>query len=354
MHTQHSESTGNYAHIIRWHRYKDIETPYGLLHIDGSFNEFQELEYPCQMRGRCHGVVHDCKGLILFTTDNKSHILWNPAIRMSMTLPRPRIVVPVQAISKYCIYGFGFDHTSNDYKVLRMVNDYNTLSPLQAELYRLRTGTWETFTGADDFGKYYIYQNTHAFLNGASHWLVFHEASGSRKRMVVLFDMCDEQLRVMKLPDHLSLSLGADSVLGVSGGLLSLMVQNGEENVDLSCNIWLMKEYGVAESWTKQFTINLKRWRFGAIFCFRNNEKILVWNRKHGRESVVYDPKTQIFNNIKNEGFFIGKNTFVESLVLLDKVNPMQTCQICLSKGQWCDSKERKKEEDMHVREKAK
>jgi hypothetical protein len=112
MHTQHSESTGNYAHVFRWVRFEDRVTPYQYLQIDGSFNEFQELEYPCRMRGRDRGFISDCKGLILFTTvikdgldDNRFELLtlWNPAIRMSTTLSRPRIVVPLR---KYCAYGF--------------------------------------------------------------------------------------------------------------------------------------------------------------------------------------------------------------------------------------------------------
>jgi len=86
---------------------------------------------------------------------------------------------------------------------------------------------WETFTGADDF-QYRISTITQAFVNGANHWVGYHKrelmASGYRKRAVVLFDMCDEELRVMKLPHHLTgLGFGDDVVLGVSGGLLSLM-----------------------------------------------------------------------------------------------------------------------------------
>jgi F-box interacting protein len=347
MHTQHSESTGNYTHIL--HCSRDYETPYKLLHIDGSFNEFQQLGYPCQIRDRYYKVL-DCKGLILFTTDNESHILWNPVIKMSLTLPQPRIAA---AENKYCVHGFGFDHTSNDYKVLRMVQDIYSLFPvLQVEIYRLHTGAWETFTGADDF-LYRIAPNTQAFVNGASHWLGYlkreHMLSDvSPKRVVLLFDMCDEQFRVMELPDNISLGW-VKALLGVSGGLLSLMEYNdGRQDVNMSCSIWLMKEYSVAESWTKQFTIDLKGWRFGEIFCFRNNEKILAWNRKNGRESVLYDPKTHRFINIggglgiEAKDYLLSKNTFVESLVLLDKVNSTQTCQICLWKGKWCDSKKRR------------
>jgi hypothetical protein len=143
--------------------------------------------------------------------------------------------------------------------------------------------------------------------------------------------MFDEEFRVMKLPDHLSLGWGRSINLGVSGGLLSLMENNKPHGVNLSYSIWLMKEYGVVESWTKQFTIDLEGWRGGRIFLFRNNEKVLAWNRKNERESeesVLYDPKTQRFikvGGIKGKGYLLGKNTFVDSLVLLDKLNHIQT-----------------------------
>ena len=83
-----------------------------------------KLEHPCQIGFRGY-IVLDCKGLILFKTtrhrrhDFESLILWNPAIRTSITLPPPCIDAP--SCAKFCVYGFGFDHTINDYKVLRMM-----------------------------------------------------------------------------------------------------------------------------------------------------------------------------------------------------------------------------------------
>jgi len=184
-------------------------------------------------------------------------------------------------VPKYCIHGFGFDQTSNDYKVQRMFyNNYASSRPTQAELYRLRTGAWETLMVAEDSFQYYFSTKMQAFVNGASHWVVWPMAPVSRKRAVLLFDMFDEEFRVMKLPDHLSLGWGRSINLGVSGGLLSLMENNKPHGVNLSYSIWLMKEYGVVESWTKQFTIDLEGWRGGRIFLFRNNEKVLAWSRK--------------------------------------------------------------------------
>jgi hypothetical protein len=80
--------------------------------------------------------------------------------------------------------------------------------PPPAQLYRLRTGAWETFRIADDF-QYAIADSDsdlQALLNGASHWIGYHssimesEYPDELGMVIVLFDMCDEELRVMKLP----------------------------------------------------------------------------------------------------------------------------------------------------------
>jgi F-box interacting protein len=339
-HTQYSESTDNYAHLLHWQIVRDGVRQYQVHRIDGSFNEFQNLEYPYKIRGREYSSVLECKGLILFTTtmikdeiDDHAHgfeplILWNPAIRMSITLPRPCIDVPAGSLR---VHGFGFDHKSNDYKVVRIVYErYSDCSP-KVEQYKLRSGVWETVRIADDF-KYIIYSHTQAFVNEAIHWFGNHKRDWTSSRpefVIVLFHMCDEEFQVMKFPDRLISSLKKNSAdIGVYGGLLSLMEYNEQENVDFSCNIWLMKEYGVAESWTKQFTIDLKGEHIGPMFSFRNNEKIL-WGRLE--KLVLYDPKTHKFINLgtKAEGFLFAKNTFVESLVLLNEVNaiPIRSVQ---------------------------
>jgi hypothetical protein len=59
----------------------------------------------------------------------------------------------------------------------------------------------------DDFQYYSIATEQQALVNGAIHWFGNHEramVSASPDLVVVLFHMCDEELRVMKLPAHLS------------------------------------------------------------------------------------------------------------------------------------------------------
>jgi hypothetical protein len=132
MHTHHSESTHNHTqHLLHWYKYKEdgvMQKEYQLFHINDSFSEFQKIEYPRQIRGGGYRDVLDCKGLILFAplvrkNRLESLVLWNPAIRMSMTLSQPpyKFDGTDSTHRKSLTYGFGFDHTSNDYKVLRMV-----------------------------------------------------------------------------------------------------------------------------------------------------------------------------------------------------------------------------------------
>jgi F-box interacting protein len=342
---EHSESTDNYVHLLHSSTY-NRGTQIQLQHCDGSFREIQKLELPCQI-GFIDYEVLDCKGLILFKTTSvrrhylESLILWNPAIRISITLPPPCIDAP--SCGKYCVYGFGFDHTTNDYKVMRMVLGRLEFFPFEAQLYKLSTGAWETIRGVDNF-QYVADDDTQALVNGASHWLGYHKSNymaieyEDREYVIVSFHMCHEEFRVMILPDHLSSRAHSDFVLRVSGGLLCLIEK---QDGYLGMNIWLMKEYGVVESWTKQFTTVLKGFRFGEVFGFSNNEKILGEKKK---KPALYNPKTQRSVNLRTKvkGSYFAKNSFVESLVLLNEVNSSQMCQNCLSRGRWCDSKKRK------------
>jgi hypothetical protein len=203
------------------------------------------------------------------------------------------------------------------------------------ELYKLRTGVWEMVKVAGDF-KYTIYGYSQALVNGALvngaiHWLGNHEREWPNpcvEFVIVLFHICDEEFQVMKFPDRLISCLKENyAKIVVYGGLLSLMEYDHQQYIGFSCNIWLMKEYGVVESWTKQFIIDLNGQHIGAIFSFTINGKIL-W--KGQEKLVLYDPKTNKFTNLGTEapeGFIFAKNTFVESLVLLDKVNAIQSMQ---------------------------
>jgi F-box interacting protein len=107
-------------------------------------------------------------------------ILWNPAARLTMTLPTPCIDIP---ILNYSTHGFGFDDKSNDYKVLRMVYGYNGRT--MAELFKLRTMLYLKAEAEDT-------RPSQAFVNGATHWVGSH-SNFEKELVVLLFHMSDEE-----------------------------------------------------------------------------------------------------------------------------------------------------------------
>ncbi|GAV60597.1 hypothetical protein CFOL_v3_04127, partial [Cephalotus follicularis] len=78
-------------------------------------------------------------------------------------------------------------------------------------------------------------------------------------KYVLAFDMVDEFGKLSMPPFDLSSKYGCDFV-GVLNGNLAVVSSTYVEWINrkgtkISVDIWVMKEYGVQESWTKQFTI---------------------------------------------------------------------------------------------------
>ena len=85
-----------------------------------------------------------------------------------------------------------------------------------------------------------------AFANGALHWIGLRN---DNKRFVLVFDLGDEVFRQILLPELPSYTgrmvWTRVSVYGNSIAGFQRTVGSGQ------INIWVMKEYGVASSWTK-------------------------------------------------------------------------------------------------------
>ena len=111
----------------------------------------------------------------------------------------------------------------------------------------------------------------------------------------------------------------------VTGGSVSLICDDTHKNtVNKCCSIWVMKEYGVVDSWTKQFTINLNGGKIIRVLGLQGNGNILVeaeLTRGWGLSS--YDPKSQQVKNLGICGrpYYFHVDNYVENLVLLNKPN---------------------------------
>ncbi|KAF5175056.1 hypothetical protein FRX31_035357 [Thalictrum thalictroides] len=100
--------------------------------------------------------------------------------------------------------------------------------------------------------------------------------------------MKDEIFKVIPSPNDVSFDKyghpDEDTRIGELGGLLCVFFMPEGENVQ----IWVMEEYGEANSWTKKF--------------ITHEEEILLQNRKNGSKLILYNPKTSSVRN-KEFGF---------------------------------------------------
>lgn len=184
--------------------------------------------------------------------------------------------------------GFGFDHSRNDYKVVRVLRQ-SSENGNKIEVYTLGSTTWrETETNVE----YLITTSLcNVLLNGAIHWIA-HKSYTSFSVVILAFHVASEEFSIFELPLILN-----RNVLGfrLLGGRLCVTVGAifGERE------IWVMKDYGDDGSWEKE---NINEYSHGAhqVIELRNGELLLLHD---DLEIGYYHPQERRFNRIEVHNF---------------------------------------------------
>ncbi|KAH6786985.1 hypothetical protein C2S52_006537 [Perilla frutescens var. hirtella] len=132
-------------------------------------------------------------------------------------------------------------------------------------------------------------------LNGIVHWLGYEPIDDDVCRGLILaFEIGNEVFGEVMLPDLLARKAVMSLHLFTIGGSLAV-VRRGASDVDEGCDVWIMKEYGVKESWTKLYMIDLDQ-GFERVVSFRNGEVLLAC--EEGLDLVAYNLETRQSNNL--------------------------------------------------------
>lgn len=101
----------------------------------------------------------------------------------------------------------------------------------------------------------------HAFVNGTLHWLAVRRTNDASNYFILTFDVGSESCSGMMTPVIFvfELSMSVKLQLSVSGDGKSIALFSGyyedDSNAVHLLDIWVMKEYGMHESWTKLTTL---------------------------------------------------------------------------------------------------
>ncbi|KAM1166125.1 hypothetical protein ACFX2G_025897 [Malus domestica] len=328
---QNKTSNNTPSILLRHCPLKDPTVEQYSLHLDNdSFLEHSKPQLPVQSFNECFRVVGSCNGLLLlsddYLTETNSFILWNPSIRKFVSLAKPH----APTSSCYSICGFGFDSKKNDYKVVKLVylrqDDQGQACP-EIGLYSLNSGSWKTITATSP--NYVIAQTfwSQVFVHGAVHWIASRRKENGLRNVILSLDVSDETFKEIELPEDLARVLPT-KYMAISAAGKSIAVKHYDQNIH---SIWIMREYGVVDSWTKKFSIDthvIPNFRVVQIMGCRKNGEFLLEMYDHGRktgELVSHDP-----SNNRNE--FLGIHTdpgyscieyYTESLALLDRASDL-------------------------------
>ncbi|KAL3532457.1 hypothetical protein ACH5RR_005978 [Cinchona calisaya] len=193
-----------------------------------------------------------CNGLLFLSNtleDNTStSIIWNPLTREQQIIhftpvqhPNGRFYVQIEA-------WFGFDSETNDYKVIRVAlfcTNYENDDSFQSEVkvYSLKNKMWRDISSCPYFIRHLKVGGM--FVGDALHWIAGTSPRLGTDNLIAAFDLRTEEWRLVPRP---TFKVGNFFMnLAVLGESLCVFSNYFSDFVD----IWVMKEYGVEESWTK-------------------------------------------------------------------------------------------------------
>ncbi|XP_021743843.1 F-box protein CPR30-like [Chenopodium quinoa] len=239
---------------------------------------------------KCYGsyfykIVGCCNGVICLTCNSSatSYIiyLWNPSIRKYIHVPDPNVMYKTHGRFNNVCLGFGFNELANDYKIIRVVYihriDLFEEVPVLVEVYSVSARSWRYIENSSPNHLLQMQQCTQCFFKGAIHWMGYNRLNRGLSA-IVTFDVVDESFGEVKLPASLE---GSNSsfrglINRVCWDMLALIQVNSG-----CCQIWVMKKYGVADSWTKMFTYAHPTLRpIMPAISIRKNKDILMLTTK--------------------------------------------------------------------------
>ncbi|CAN0897024.1 F-box protein CPR1 [Linum grandiflorum] len=196
-----------------------------------------------------------CNGLLCVGYKSDMALIYTVATHKSFITPS---IVPEKLKMKYydyamsvlydCGYGFGYDSVSGEYKVVRVFHtkcDDNSYLETQVVQFGVRS-----FSFKDVEIPYVLYQKIGAFLGGAVHWVAGKFDDLASPKVILRFELGFGEYKEIPQPEY-ARGGGLSLRVGELGNCLCVLDNCDDKFVD----VWMMKEYGVKESWMKFFSV---------------------------------------------------------------------------------------------------
>ncbi|XVF87849.1 hypothetical protein PTKIN_Ptkin18bG0154100 [Pterospermum kingtungense] len=203
-----------------------------------SLAAFSKLDYPLMSYNHRIQILGSCNGLLCIRNIVEDMAIWNPFTRKHQVLP---------SVSSCNVdfYGFGHDRLTDDYKVVK-INQFGKTGS-EVKVFSLKRNRWRKIQ--DIPCQFSFPEANGVFAGGALHWVLTRKVQRPVENVIVALDLVAENYREVPQPEYKDKGFHLD--VGVLGGCLCAVANYGCRRVDL----WMMKDYGVKDSWSKLFSV---------------------------------------------------------------------------------------------------
>ncbi|PRQ19104.1 putative F-box associated interaction domain-containing protein [Rosa chinensis] len=278
-------------------------------------------------------VVGSFDGLLCLAdaVNNVALYIYNPFTKDYIQLPR---TTQYPNRHRHVVFGFGYSPLTEVYKVVKITyynghgeyygyrdcRTYYSKFPRLSDVQIFTTGRpiWRSIGSASH---YLDASPAETLVNGRLHWATWTSRRLRSGGQLVSFDLYDEQFREVPTPEFGSRRCIHPLVVGGCLAAVGL-------SIIWQLDIWVMKEYGVRESWVRQWSIgrhipqtleqklddevgNYRPWTISRIADKARDVVIRVLNVSESghilleyksRALVLYDPTNGKFIELEFEG----------------------------------------------------
>ncbi|XP_058784571.1 F-box/kelch-repeat protein At3g23880-like [Vicia villosa] len=268
-----------------------------------------QLSYPITGKSVEYGLpmcLSSCDGILCFAINANSVVLWNPSIRKFKLLPR---LESPSEINTIFLYSFGYDRFIDNYKIISIsfcVNDQ-----IDVSVNTMGTNFWRRIHGFPYCNKIC---GSGVFASDTVNWLAY-DASSTSLHAIVSLDLEKESYQKLSIPD-----LKKDNcTLGVIRDCLYIFECN-----DMFLDVWMMKEYGNNESWTKLYNVRCMKDQVfysytKALYISEDDQFLINFYdlRSKKLKLAIYDSKNCIWKNPGTHNVKSSSNVevYIESLI---------------------------------------
>ncbi|KAL5702057.1 hypothetical protein ACHQM5_027323 [Ranunculus cassubicifolius] len=264
--------------------------------------------------GSSHGVLCITKTRE-YTSCSSQHsdvYLWNPLTNEKLTIQCSpiRSDIPLNSDDCQAVFGFGFLEDATVCKVLRAVYVLDCarskLLRSHVSIYNVCNASWKDLPDLSTSEIHDICPlDPPATVNESLHWIAARSDDYYDK--ILCFNLKEETFQVMPSPIVGESVYIDDSFIGNPyvhvrelSGQLCIFGNPPNENLEL----WVMKEYGVADSWTKLLKIGGSFRHLRPIGVASSGEIILMKDTEKYQQLALYNAETKTVKKASNKILF--------------------------------------------------